>query len=68
MPRILGVDVPNDKRLDIALQYIYGVGPTTASKAIQELSMRADVRAKDLTDEESVLRLLRRARNIVPRS
>ncbi len=53
MPRILGVDVPNDKRLDIALTYIYGVGLRTAKKAIEELSMRPEVRAKDLSDEES---------------
>ena len=52
MPRILGVDIPNDKRLDIALTYLYGVGTTTAQKVIQELSLRAEVRAKDLTDEE----------------
>ena len=52
MPRILGVDVPNDKRLDVALTYLYGVGTSTAKKVIQELSMRPEVRAKDLTDEE----------------
>ena len=52
MPRILGVDVPNDKRLDVALTYLYGVGPTVAKKAIAELSMRPEVRAKDLSDEE----------------
>ena len=52
MPRILGVVIPNDKRLDVALTYLYGVGPATAAKVIQELSLRADVRAKDLSDEE----------------
>ncbi|MBK8976469.1 MAG: 30S ribosomal protein S13 [Planctomycetes bacterium] len=52
MPRILGVDIPNDKRLDIALTYLYGVGRATASKVVTELSLRPEVKAKDLTDEE----------------
>ncbi|MEO0480960.1 MAG: 30S ribosomal protein S13 [Planctomycetota bacterium] len=52
MPRILGVDLPNDKRLDVALTYLYGVGRTTANKVIQELSMRPEIRAKELSDEE----------------
>ena len=52
MPRILGVDVPNDKRIDIALTYLFGVGTTTANKVVQELGLRPEVRAKDLTDEE----------------
>ena len=52
MPRILGVDLPNDKRIDIALTYIFGVGRTTANKVIDELSMRPEVKAKDLADEE----------------
>jgi small subunit ribosomal protein S13 len=52
MPRILGVDIPNDKRIDVALTYLYGVGNATAKKVIQELSLRAEVRAKDLSDEE----------------
>lgn len=52
MPRVLGVDIPNDKHILIALTYIFGVGPTTAAKIVKELSMRGDVRAKDLSDEE----------------
>ena len=52
MPRILGVDIPNAKRLDVALTYLYGVGPTTSKKVIAELSMRPEVRAKELSDEE----------------
>jgi small subunit ribosomal protein S13 len=52
MPRILGVDIPNDKRIDIALTYLYGVGHTTARKVCEELSLRPEVRAKDLNDEE----------------
>ncbi|MCB9871661.1 MAG: 30S ribosomal protein S13 [Planctomycetes bacterium] len=53
MPRIVGVDIPNEKRLDIALTYIYGVGRTTAAKVVQELGMRADLRAKELSDDEA---------------
>lgn len=53
MPRIVGVDIPNEKRLDVALTYIFGVGRTTAQKAIADLSMRPDMRAKDLSDDEA---------------
>lgn len=52
MPRILGVDLPNDKRLDIALTYLYGVGHATAKKVIADLSLRPEIRAKDLSDED----------------
>jgi small subunit ribosomal protein S13 len=52
MPRILGVDIPNEKRIEVALTYIYGVGRTMALKVLRELSLRPDVRAKDLKDDE----------------
>lgn len=52
MPRILGVDVPNEKRLEIALTYLYGVGLKTSHKVIEELNLRRETRAKDLSDEE----------------
>jgi small subunit ribosomal protein S13 len=52
MPRIVGVDIPNEKRIDVALTYIYGIGPTTARKIIADLAMRGDIRAKDLTDDD----------------
>jgi small subunit ribosomal protein S13 len=52
MPRLLGVDIPNEKRIDTALTYIYGIGPTTARRVLAELSMRPDTRAKDLKDDE----------------
>ncbi|MHC5063163.1 MAG: 30S ribosomal protein S13 [Planctomycetota bacterium] len=52
MPRVLGVDIPNEKRLEVAITYLFGIGPTTARKILKELSMRGDVRAKDLSDEE----------------
>ena len=52
MPRVVGVDIPNEKRLQTALTYIYGIGVTTAKRIVAELGMRPDVRAKDLTDDE----------------
>ncbi len=52
MPRILGVDIPNEKRIEIALTYLYGVGRVVAAKALQDLGIRPDVRAKDLKDDE----------------
>ena len=52
MPRLLGVDIPNEKRIEIALTYIYGIGAATARKVLKELSMRPDTRAKDLKDDE----------------
>jgi small subunit ribosomal protein S13 len=52
MPRLLGVDIPNEKRIDIALQYIYGVGPAVAKKCLASLSINGSVRAKDLKDDE----------------
>ena len=52
MPRIVGVDIPNEKRIDVALTYIYGIGPTSARKMLGELAMRGDIRAKDLTDDD----------------
>lgn len=53
MPRIVGVDIPNEKPLVVALTYIFGVGPTTAAKVVEDLSMRADMRAKDLSDDDA---------------
>ena len=52
MPRLLGVDIPNEKCIEIALTYIYGVGLKTAQKVLKELSIRPDTRAKDLKDDE----------------
>lgn len=52
MPRLLGVDIPNEKRIEIALTYIYGVGLKTAQKVLKELGIRPDMRAKDLKDDE----------------
>lgn len=52
MPRVVGVDIPNNKRLEIALTYIYGVGRATASKVCKELSLDPGLPARDLTEEQ----------------
>jgi small subunit ribosomal protein S13 len=50
MPRILGVDIPNNKRLDIALTYIYGVGPQRAQEICSRAQMDPATNTKELTD------------------
>jgi small subunit ribosomal protein S13 len=50
--RIAGVNLPNQKRLEIGLTYIYGIGQPTARKVCAELGLSADEKVKDLTDEE----------------
>ena len=52
MARILGVDIPNDKKIDIALTYLFGIGLTTAKKLLKISKIEEGVRTKDLTDEE----------------
>jgi small subunit ribosomal protein S13 len=52
MARIAGVDIPREKRLEISLTYIFGVGKTTAQKVIAELDLNPNTRVRDLTDEE----------------
>lgn len=52
MARIAGVDIPREKRLEISLTYIFGIGKTTSQKMIAELGLNADTRVRDLTDEE----------------
>ncbi len=52
MPRIVGVDIPKEKRIEIALTYIYGLGRTSANKILKRTGISPDVRAKDLTEEE----------------
>ncbi|MBQ6478042.1 MAG: 30S ribosomal protein S13 [Erysipelotrichaceae bacterium] len=52
MARIAGVDIPNNKRVVIALTYIYGVGLTTAKKVLAENKISEDIRVKDLSDEQ----------------
>jgi small subunit ribosomal protein S13 len=52
MARIAGVDIPNNKRVVVALTYIYGVGLTTAKKVLAENGISEDIRVKDLSDEQ----------------
>ena len=52
MARIAGVDIPNSKRIEIALTYIYGIGRTTANQILEATGIDPDIRAKDLTDEQ----------------
>ncbi|NJC70159.1 30S ribosomal protein S13 [Planosporangium thailandense] len=55
MARLAGVDLPRDKRMEIALTYIFGIGRTRAIEALTATGISPDKRAKDLTDEEVVL-------------
>ena len=52
MARIAGVDIPREKRLEISLTYIYGVGRTTARTVCEQTKLSRDTRVRDLTDEE----------------
>lgn len=52
MARIAGVDLPRDKRVEVALTYIYGVGRPTSLKIINQVGINPDTRIKDLTEEE----------------
>ncbi|NMO00168.1 30S ribosomal protein S13 [Gordonia sp. TBRC 11910] len=52
MARVAGVDLPREKRLEIALTYIYGVGRTTSKEILAGTGLSADLRAKDLTDAD----------------
>ena len=62
MARIAGVDIPRDKRVDISLRYIYGIGPTLARKILETTQIRPETRVKDLTEDEVV-----RLREVVER-
>jgi small subunit ribosomal protein S13 len=52
MPRIAGVDIPNDKKIKVSLRYIYGVGPTNAMAILKEAGIDPERRAKELSEEE----------------
>ena len=52
MARIAGVDLPNDKRVEIGLTYIYGIGRPTANDILSKAEINPDTRVKDLTEEE----------------
>ena len=57
MARLSGVDLPRNKRMEIALTYIYGIGPTRAKKILEATKISPDLRTDDLTDED--IKLLR---------
>jgi len=52
MARIAGVDIPRDKRVEVALTYIYGIGPSTSRKVLAATRVNPDTRTKDLTEDE----------------
>jgi small subunit ribosomal protein S13 len=52
MPRIKGVDIPNEKRIEIALTYLEGIGLSTSKKILKKTGINPDTRAKDLTEAE----------------
>ena len=52
MARLFGVDLPRDKRVEVGLTYIYGIGNTTAKKIIAKTGVNPDTRCKDLTEDE----------------
>ena len=52
MPRLLGVDIPGEKRIEASLPYIYGIGPTRAKQVLEQAEIDPNIRAKDLTDQQ----------------
>ena len=52
MPRIIGVDLPKEKRIDIALSYLYGVGRAMAQDILTQANVKPEVRAKDLNEDQ----------------
>ena len=52
MARISGIDLPRDKRIEVALTYIYGIGPARASEVLAKTGINPDTRVKDLTEEQ----------------
>lgn len=52
MARIAGVNIPNEKRIEASLQYIFGVGPTLAKRALSTTKVSPDIRTKDLTEDD----------------
>lgn len=53
MARIAGVDLPNEKRVEIGLTYIYGIGRASSNRILQEAGINPDTRVRDLTDDET---------------
>lgn len=63
MARIAGIDLPNDKRVDVSLRYIYGIGPTSARQIVDQAQVDGAKKARDLTDDE-----VTRIREIIDRT
>lgn len=63
MARIAGVDLPRDKRVEVGLTYIFGIGRSRSNKILQEAGVNPDTRVKDLTEEE-----VTKLRNIIEKS
>ena len=55
MARISGIDLPRDKRIEVALTYIYGIGPARAAEVLEKTGINPDTRVKDLTEEQEGL-------------
>jgi len=55
MARIAGIDLPRDKRVEIGLTYVYGIGRAQSNKILKETGINPDTRVKDLTEEEATL-------------
>ena len=55
MARIAGIDLPNDKRVEIGLTYVYGIGRPMANRILKETNVDPDIRVKDLTEEQIAL-------------
>ena len=53
MARIAGIDIPREKRVEIALTYIYGIGLPTSQKVLEQANVNPDTRVRDLTDEQA---------------
>ena len=52
MARIAGIDIPNDKRVDVSLRYIFGIGPTMASRIVQQAQVEGVTKVRDLNDDQ----------------
>ncbi|HLB25264.1 MAG TPA: 30S ribosomal protein S13, partial [Nitrospirota bacterium] len=63
MARIAGVDLPRDKRIEVGLTYIFGIGPASAKKILAEAGVNPETRTKDLTDPE-----VNRIREVIDKS
>ena len=63
MARIAGIDIPREKRVEIALTYIYGIGLSTSQKILKQTSINPDTRVRDLTDDQ-----VNRLREVIDRS